>query len=193
MRRVRCARLAGVQHVRVQGQGSAADELEARVGEQACVVVGPAFATSDVAQHVQVPGGGQRGGTVDGQETFHDEQVRVVGHRADAVAQDLAAAVVVPVVQDAGQDVDVAAGWHVGEVARTVVAARSAARGVEQTACGLDGVRAFEEDTAQARVRREDPAEEFPVPSGDVHDGRGLGCLGRGGDDGMGGKRLEHP
>lgn len=115
------------------------------------------------------------------------------GHRADAVAQDLAAAVVVPVVQDAGQDIDVAAGRHVGEVARAVVAARAAARGVEQPAGGFDGVRAFEEDTAQARVRGEDAAEELPVPSGDVHDGRRRGCLGRGGDDGVGGERPEHP
>ncbi len=54
-------------------------------------------------------------------------------------------------------------------------------------------MRAFEEDTAQARVCGEDAAEELAVASGDVHDGRGRGCLGRCGDDRVGGERLEHP
>ena len=108
------------------------------------------------------------------------------------MAQDLAAPLVVPVVQDAGEDVDVAVRRYVSEVARPVGAAPAEAGGVERAARRFEDVRAFEQDAVEARVGGEDAAEQGPVSARDVDDGPPAGCLARGRDDGVLGERLEH-
>ena len=101
-----------------------------------------------------------------GQDRVDDEQPRVRGHRGTADGEDAAAVLVVPVVQDAREQVGVRARGHgVEEVAVD-------AGGVDVRARRLDRAGAVDERGLEVRRRLEDRREQDAAAAADVDQAR---------------------
>jgi hypothetical protein len=104
-----------------------------------------------------------------GEDGFDEEQGGCFGHRFAATGEDLVGGSVVPIVDDAGEEIGVAAGWDGGEeVAVDAFGAAGETGGGEARGRLFDGARAVEEDTVEGRGCEEDRFEENTGTATDV-------------------------
>ena len=110
-----------------------------------------------------------------GQNDVCDQDAAVLAHRVAHVREDVAGALVVPVVDNVLEQIDVGTGRHgLVEVARRELDAVGDTICIELRGRVLEHIGRVEEDAARLRVRLQDRGERMAIPAGDIGDHAGL-------------------
>ena len=128
------------------------------------------------------------------QHLLEDEQLRRARHGGATVRQDVPAPLVVPVVDDVGEEIEAPAARNRPEEVAHLDRATGVETGGFDPRPGADGGRlALEENAPHGRMGGEDRDEQCAVPAAHVHDGPGAREIVRG-DHGGGtlGRRHRH-